>query len=188
MHVVALDMKTGEVAWDHEILDREKNPRQQMTGGPLVAKGKVIVGTGGQRPGRKYHRRAGCRHGQGSLAFLHHRAPGRTGRQQLERPAARKAQRRIGMDRRQLRSRAEPGLLRAGADLRHRSAAASGRRSPASPTTACTPTPRWRSIQTPASWSGISSTSPNDQWDLDWAFERQLIDLPVNGVDQAGSW
>jgi alcohol dehydrogenase (cytochrome c) len=25
---------------------------------------------------------------------------------------------------------------------------------------------------------------PNDQWDLDWAFERQLIDLPVRGVNR----
>jgi alcohol dehydrogenase (cytochrome c) len=51
LHVVALDVKTGEVAWDHEILDREQNPREQMTGGPIVAKGKVIVGTVGQGPG-----------------------------------------------------------------------------------------------------------------------------------------
>ncbi len=26
---------------------------------------------------------------------------------------------------------------------------------------------------------------PNDQWDLDWAFERQLINLPREGRDQA---
>ena len=25
---------------------------------------------------------------------------------------------------------------------------------------------------------------PNDQWDLDWVFERQLIKLPVNGVNK----
>jgi alcohol dehydrogenase (cytochrome c) len=25
---------------------------------------------------------------------------------------------------------------------------------------------------------------PNDQWDFDWAFERQLIDLPVNGRER----
>ena len=23
---------------------------------------------------------------------------------------------------------------------------------------------------------------PNDQWDLDWAFERQILDVPVNGI------
>ena len=51
LHVVALDMKTGEVAWDHEVVDRDKNPRVMMTGGPLVAKGKVMVGTVGQTPG-----------------------------------------------------------------------------------------------------------------------------------------
>ena len=50
LHVVALDTKTGEVAWDHEIVNRDKNPRVMMTGGPLVAKGKVMVGTVGQAP------------------------------------------------------------------------------------------------------------------------------------------
>jgi alcohol dehydrogenase (cytochrome c) len=25
---------------------------------------------------------------------------------------------------------------------------------------------------------------PNDQWDFDWAFERQLLTLPVNGRDR----
>ncbi len=69
LHVVALDMKTGEVAWDHEILDRDKNPRVMMTGGPLAAKGKIIVGTVGQTPGRQHDRCAGCRHRPGSLAL-----------------------------------------------------------------------------------------------------------------------
>jgi alcohol dehydrogenase (cytochrome c) len=51
LHVVALDMKTGDVAWDHEVLDLDKNPRIGLTGGPIVAKGKVIIGTEGQGPG-----------------------------------------------------------------------------------------------------------------------------------------
>ena len=25
---------------------------------------------------------------------------------------------------------------------------------------------------------------PNDQWDFDWAFERQLLTLPINGRDR----
>src|SRR5690606_39193659 len=25
---------------------------------------------------------------------------------------------------------------------------------------------------------------PNDQWDLDWAFERQIIELPIDGVQR----
>ena len=25
---------------------------------------------------------------------------------------------------------------------------------------------------------------PNDQWDLDWAFERQLVDLAIDGVQR----
>ena len=47
VHIVALDIKTGKVIWDTEIDDVEKGIR--MTGGPLVARGKVMVGTGGFR-------------------------------------------------------------------------------------------------------------------------------------------
>src|SRR5262249_48050783 len=45
LHVVAIDVKTGNVVWDQAI----GNPADgfQLTGGPLVAKGKVLQGIGG---------------------------------------------------------------------------------------------------------------------------------------------
>jgi alcohol dehydrogenase (cytochrome c) len=48
-HVVALDVQTGGVIWDASLADYTKG--YQTTGGPLVAKGKVMVGLAGQAPG-----------------------------------------------------------------------------------------------------------------------------------------
>lgn len=48
-HVVALDVKTGRVLWDRAIADPAQGYR--LTGGTLVAKGKVMVGTTGRAPG-----------------------------------------------------------------------------------------------------------------------------------------
>jgi alcohol dehydrogenase (cytochrome c) len=49
VHMVALDVKTGNVLWDQEIAERKGG--FGLTGGPLVAKGKVMVGTTGSAPG-----------------------------------------------------------------------------------------------------------------------------------------
>jgi alcohol dehydrogenase (cytochrome c) len=51
-HVIALDFRTGRLVWDTPIGDRAQG--MQTTGGPLVAKGKVIIGTGGQQPGGNF--------------------------------------------------------------------------------------------------------------------------------------
>jgi alcohol dehydrogenase (cytochrome c) len=45
VHIVALDVKTGKVAWDHETADWTKGWR--YTGGPLVVNGKIVQGTTG---------------------------------------------------------------------------------------------------------------------------------------------
>ena len=49
VHIVALDVRTGAVIWDSPLADYTKG--YQLTGGPLVAKGKVMVGLNGQAPG-----------------------------------------------------------------------------------------------------------------------------------------
>ena len=51
-HVVALDAKTGDVVWDRQVGDLEAGLR--MTGGTLVARGKVMVGTTGRHDGGNY--------------------------------------------------------------------------------------------------------------------------------------
>ena len=51
-HIVALDVKTGKVVWDHAVGNSKDG--YGMTGGPLVARGKVMVGTTGRAPGGNY--------------------------------------------------------------------------------------------------------------------------------------
>ena len=51
-HVVALDAKTGDVVWDTQVGDLDAGLR--MTGGTLVARGKVMVGTMGRHEGGNY--------------------------------------------------------------------------------------------------------------------------------------
>jgi alcohol dehydrogenase (cytochrome c) len=52
VHVVALDVKTGHVVWDRQIA--EPGVGWALTGGPLVADGKVLQGINGQAPGGAY--------------------------------------------------------------------------------------------------------------------------------------
>jgi alcohol dehydrogenase (cytochrome c) len=51
-HLVALDVKTGRVVWDQAVADPAAGFR--MTGGPLVARGRVMIGTTGRAPGGNY--------------------------------------------------------------------------------------------------------------------------------------
>ena len=51
-HIVALDVKTGSVIWDSALADYTKG--YQTTGGPLVAKGKVMQGLAGQAQGGNF--------------------------------------------------------------------------------------------------------------------------------------
>lgn len=48
-HIVALEARTGRVVWDRPAADREDGYR--LTGGTLVARGKVMVGTTGRAGG-----------------------------------------------------------------------------------------------------------------------------------------
>lgn len=51
VHVVALDARTGALVWDTKIGDA--NAREGISGGPLVAAGRVMVGTTGTGVGAK---------------------------------------------------------------------------------------------------------------------------------------
>ena len=71
-HVVALDIHTGKVVWDHEIAIPDaatdpENVKPQTFGVPIVADGKVeMVGVGLaiDTPQRQLHRRPGRQHRQ----------------------------------------------------------------------------------------------------------------------------
>ncbi|MBI3264604.1 MAG: PQQ-binding-like beta-propeller repeat protein [Acidobacteria bacterium] len=51
-HLVALDVKTGRGVWDHAVADPKAG--YQMTGGPLVARGRVMIGTMGRAKGGNF--------------------------------------------------------------------------------------------------------------------------------------
>jgi alcohol dehydrogenase (cytochrome c) len=51
-HLVALDVKTGKVMWDQQIADVKKGYR--LVGGPLVARGQVMIGTTGRAEGGNF--------------------------------------------------------------------------------------------------------------------------------------
>ena len=53
IHLVALDVRTGKVKWDTALVPAGVRG-YRMLGGPLVAKGKAIVGTAGAAPGGNY--------------------------------------------------------------------------------------------------------------------------------------
>ena len=52
VHIVALDVKTGRVVWDQAVGDPKTGLR--LTGGTLVARNKVMVGTTGRVEGGNY--------------------------------------------------------------------------------------------------------------------------------------
>jgi alcohol dehydrogenase (cytochrome c) len=52
VHIVALDVKTGRVVWDQAVGDPKTGVR--LTGGTLVARNKVMVGTTGRTDGGNY--------------------------------------------------------------------------------------------------------------------------------------
>ena len=75
-HLVALDMKTGNVLWDIELADYKIGHSATMA--PLVVKDKVIVGISGRRlsdAGISRRLRSGDR--QADLALLHGARPRR---------------------------------------------------------------------------------------------------------------
>jgi alcohol dehydrogenase (cytochrome c) len=182
MHVVALQAKTGDVVWDQAIQD-SKETGWQLTGGPLIAKGKVIVGTGGQRPGGNSIVALDLQTGKEVWRFHSIAQPGEAGGNSWNGLAA---------DKRSGASVWTPGSYDPALNLVFFGPGQTYDTGP---------------MLHPVNQPGVTNDglytdttlafnpdtgklvwhfqhTPNDQWDLDWAFERQLIDLPVNGVNR----
>jgi alcohol dehydrogenase (cytochrome c) len=180
-HVVALDVKTGNVIWDREIADYKKG--WQVTGGPLVARGKVLQGIGGQSPGGCAIVALDFETGKEAWRFYTIARPGEYGGDSWN-----------GLP---LEKRSGASVWTAGSydpqlNLAYFGTAQTYDTGP---------------LLHPINKPGITNDSlytdttlafnpdtgklvwhfqhvHNDQWDLDWAFERQLIHLPVNGVSR----
>lgn len=182
VHIVALHARTGEIAWDTRVGDFTL--REGLNGGPVVAQGKVMVGTTGTGVGAKP--------GGPQIVGL----DAETGEELW----------RLGTI---ARPGDEGGESWNGVPFLERSGASVWTPGSYSPETGLAYFGTGNTYDTgplllPNETPGVTNAAlftnstlavnpengelvwyyqhfPNDQWDLDWAFERQIIDLPQAG-------
>ena len=152
-----------------------------MTGGPLVARGKVMVGTTGRAEGGNYIVALDAETGKEAWRFYTIARPGRARRQQLER-----------------RCRSRSGTADRsgfpGATIRSTTWRSSRRAIPTTPARSAILVNQPGVTNDALYLDSTLALDPdtgklawhfqhqaNGQWDLDWAFERQVMQLPVNG-------
>ena len=178
VHVVALNAKTGTVAWDTPIT--QPGSGFGLTGGPLVARGRVMQGVNGQAPGGAYIVGLDAETGAEAWRFYTIARPGEPGGDTWN-----------GLP---LEQRTGGSVWTAGSYDAKRNLAFFG---PA-------PTYDTGPLRDPVARTGVTNEAlytnatlalnpdtgrlvwhfqhvPNDQWDFDWAFERQLLTLPIDG-------
>jgi alcohol dehydrogenase (cytochrome c) len=183
LHVVALDTKTGDVAWEHEVLDLDKNPRFGLTGGPIVAKGKVIIGTEGQGPGGNMIVALDAATGKEAWRFYTIARPGEPGGNSWNG---------LPLEKRSGASVWTAGSYDPALNLVFFGAAQTYDTGPLVHPSA-EPGVTNDGLYTDTTLAFDPDTGKlvwhfqhvqNDQWDLDWAFERQLVHLKINGEDK----
>jgi alcohol dehydrogenase (cytochrome c) len=178
-HEIALDVKTGHVIWDQPLAPAGETG-SMLTGGPLVAKGKVIQGMAGRPAGGNYLVAMDVETGKEAWRFYTIPRPGQPGGDSWN-----------GL----------PVEQRQGASIW-----TSGSYDPQLNTVFFGPGNTYDTgpLRFPSGKPGVTSDGlytnttlaldpdtgklkwyfqhvHNDQWDLDWAFERQLLPLQVGG-------
>lgn len=176
-HVVALNAKSGQVVWDQQIADPSL---WRVSGGPLVASGKVMQGVVGKAPGGGFIVGLDAATGRESWRFHTIAQPGQAGDHSWN--GAPLDQRNGGSIWTAGSYDPELKLAFFGAAQTYDTAV----------------------LQHPIQQHGISNDGlyldstvaldpatgrmvwyfqhlPNDQWDYDWAFERQILQLPLAG-------
>ena len=178
-HVVALDVKTGTVVWDMPVANYKEG--WQTTGGPLVARGRILQGIVGQSPGGGAVVALDAQTGKEAWRFHTIARPGEPGGESWN-----------GLP---LEKRSGASVWTAGSYDPQLNLAFFG----------VGQTYDTGPLLHPVNRPGISNDGlytdstlalnpdtgklewyfqhvRNDQWDLDWAFEQQIMNLPVNGV------
>lgn len=179
--VAALDAKTGKLVWEQKIGDAKAGSRS--TGGPLIVNGVVMQGTQGRAPGGQYI--VGLDADTGKLLWRFNT---------IAQPGEPNGNSWNGLA---LEKRNGGSVWTAGSyDIAH-GVALFG---PA-------PTYDTGPMRFPVKQHGINNLAlytnatvaldprtgklvwdyqhvPNDQWDFDWAFERQVLTVPFNGHPQ----
>ncbi len=180
-HVVALNAKTGDVVWDHAVADPKAG--YGMTGGPLVANGKVMIGTTGRAPGGNFIVAIDAQTGREAWRFYTIARPGEPGGNSWNG---------LPLDKRNGASVWVPASYDQKLNLAFFGPAQTYDTGPL----------RNPSDEGDVTSDGLYTDStlainvdtgrlvwffqhqPNDQWDYDWAFERQVLQLPVNGTQK----
>jgi alcohol dehydrogenase (cytochrome c) len=180
-HLVALNAKTGDVVWDHAVADPKAG--YGMTGGPLVANNKVMIGTTGRAPGGNFIVALDAATGKEAWRFYTIARPGEPGGNSWNG---------LPLDKRNGASVWVPASYDQQLDLAFFGPAQTYDTAPL----------RNPSDEGDVTSDGLYTDStlainvttgrlvwffqhqPNDQWDYDWAFERQVIQLPVNGTQK----
>ena len=179
--VVALDMKTGEVEWSRQIGSLDDG--YHVTGGPLVAQGMVMIGTQGRAPGGNYIVGLDAATGKEVWHFDVIARPGEPGGESWNG---------LLLEARNGGSVWLPGTYDPELGLAY-----------FSPAQTYDTGPLLKRIDEPGITNDALYTNttlalapktgelawyfqhlPNDQWDLDWVFGRQLLSLPINGVNR----
>jgi alcohol dehydrogenase (cytochrome c) len=177
-HLVALDVKTGNVIWDSPLADYKKG--YQETGGPLVAKGKVMQGIAGQAPGGNFIVALDVETGKEAWRFHTIAQSGQSGDSWNGLPD----------DKRNGGSVWTAGSYDPSLNLAYFGV---GQTYDTGPVLHRVPGFSNDGLFTDSTLAFDPDTGKlawyfqhvhNDQWDLDWAFEQQLINLPVNGTDK----
>jgi alcohol dehydrogenase (cytochrome c) len=180
-HLVALELKTGKVIWDTQIADYSKG--FQTTGGPLVAKGKVMQGIAGQSAGGNVIVALDVKTGNEAWRFYTIARPDEPGGNSWNG---------LPLEKRNGASVWTAGSYDPQLNLAYFGVGQTYDTGP---------------LLHPVDQPGITNDGlytdstlafnpdtgklvwhfqhvHNDQWDLDWAFEQQLINLPVDGANQ----
>jgi alcohol dehydrogenase (cytochrome c) len=182
VHVVALDVETGEVVWDTTVGDFRR--REGLNGGPLVARGKVMVGTTGTGVAARFGgpQIVGLDAETGAIAWRLGTIakPGEPGGESWNG---------IPFEERSGASIWTPGSYDPQTGLAYFGTGNTYDTGPLLKPNA--PGTTSDALYTNSTLAVNPDTGqlvwhfqhfPNDQWDLDWAFERQILDVPVGGV------
>ena len=181
VHIVALDVRTGHVVWDQAIGSRKEG--FGVTGGPLVARGKVMLGTIGRAAGGNVIVALDAATGKEAWRFHVIARPGEPGGNSWNG---------VPLDKRTGASVWIPGSYDLELNLAFFGPAQ---------------TYDTASLRDPSGERGVTNDAlytdstvaldpdtgklvwyfqhqDNDQWDFDWAFERQIIKLPLFGENR----
>jgi alcohol dehydrogenase (cytochrome c) len=179
MHIVALDVKTGAVKWDMPVVP-PTNRGNSMSGGPVVAKGKVIIGTSGFQKGGGFIVAFDAETGKEDWRF-----------NTIPKPGTKEGDSWNGMpyEERTGSSVWNPGSYDPETNLVFFGPSATYDTAPLRNKVA-DPKMTNDALYSNTTLALNPDTGklvwyyqhmPNDQWDLDWAFERQIFNMNING-------